>query len=348
MTQKKRILFLTMVMIMSIFSFLTGCGRKEQPAPTIKEESSPLPLPEGVSLTGFYMTHQGMAAEPYYILRVTESGTYMKISNMSPDNYWMCKDEDMSAQAGNAKYLGFADTVKECEHASLVLLENEAPVRELEDALIQAGALGWDGYDETVSMENVADSGDSYVLYLELSDGSTVSAKGYNAHPAGFRELLTSVREIFEANSDYSRYMMQNFNDSPCTSLFVDIFDGLGRKTEYKLELMDSGNHWVVILKDPEGEILEKGIDIFDYGDAENNLPFDRFLQLMQKHHAERWNGYEKTDGASDTYFTIRLRFADGKEYSVHGSIYPEGFANFKEDFVQEIYRFYSEYTGIK
>lgn len=175
-----------MGLIGMIGALLTGCRNKPDPVMQI----TPISFPEGVELSGFYMTHQGMAAGPYYVMKKTDTGIHMKISDRVPGD----------------DYFGFVDTVTEDEYASHVILETEAPVRELEAAIEEAGALAWDGYRKNVAMKDVMDSGDLYVLYLELTDGTTVSMSGYNACPSGFQELWMSCQNIFEANSDYSRY----------------------------------------------------------------------------------------------------------------------------------------------
>lgn len=80
------------------------------------------------------------------------------------------------------------------------------------------------------------DSGDSYQLYLELSDNTCVIMNGYDTHPDSWNELFSDVTEIFERNKDYSRYMAQNFTDSPCTVLHAKFYEGSGTRTSFKLE----------------------------------------------------------------------------------------------------------------
>jgi len=329
-----------------IAAMLTGCGKRlhngilppaSQQHPF--DEITSVSLPEGTEISGLFITHQGMQAGPYYLLQATDSGTYMKISNKDPGGYDMTKGEDTASLPINAKYLGFIDIVKDCEYASSILLEDEAPLRALEAAIVENGALAWDGYDESDSMEDVLDSGDSYRLYLELSDGSTVTMQGYNVCPVGFMPLLAKVEEIFEENSDYSRYMAKGLNDSSCVSLYAIFQDGTGG--EYRLELSD--NRWVVVLNDPYGEFLESGTDIAAYGDLPQGLPFNRFLEIMKHHGAEVWNGFSEANSDYRGGFTLRLAFEDGKKYEASGSAFPEGFDAFKTDFIHEIYQFFVE-----
>jgi len=345
----------TGVILMGIFSavaaLFTGCSKPKDngvfssaPTPQLFREITPVAIPEGVKVTGLFITHQGMRSGPYYIMQTTEDGVYLKTSNLSPDDYCMIKDEDAAALPENAKYLGFADRVKDCEYASSVLLKDDTALTELEAAIAKNGVLAWDGYNQTDPMKGVLDSGDSYQLYLELSDGTTVTMNGYNVCPAGFKPLLRTVRQMFEANSDYSRYLAKSLTDSPCVTLFAMFRDGM--RTEYRLELSVRNNRWVVMLADPYGNILPEKTDISDYGDMQQALPFDRFIKIMQQHGAEKCNGYYAADAKSQSSFTLRLTFEDEKKFEASGTVLPEGFTAFKEDFIREIHRFYTEIKG--
>ncbi|MBQ5660022.1 MAG: hypothetical protein IIV18_01640, partial [Lachnospiraceae bacterium] len=119
-----------MVVLMGIFSLLFGCGKNNKPidvpmgntaAPvdqqTETEAIETIGLPDGASLTGLYLSRQGMEKAPYYIMKTTENGTFMKISDLSPDAYEMWKDDDTDDQVQPAEYFGFIETVKDVEYA---------------------------------------------------------------------------------------------------------------------------------------------------------------------------------------------------------------------------------------
>ena len=195
-----------LVMIMGIFSFLFGCSKKPSPVEEESEVIARVELPEGVKLSGFYMNHSGMRMNPYYILKTTDSGTYMKITDKCPEDYWMYSEESAESLIQPAEYFGYVETVREDERASLVCLEDESVIHQLEECIAKYGALGWDGYDKSKAMPNVTDSGDNYNLYLELSDGTTVKMHGYNTSPSGFRELYQEAVQIFQSCSDDSGY----------------------------------------------------------------------------------------------------------------------------------------------
>ena len=194
-------------------------------------------------------------------------------------------------------------------------------------------------------MPDVTDSGDSYRLYLELTDGTTVTVDGYNAKPAGFPELLYRVEEIFHENRDYSRYQVQDFDSSPCTKLYVS-FRKAFHNGEWRLELQRSDNRWIVVLIDPKGYFMEAGTEITEYQPIEGELPFSRFLEIFKRHGAESWNGYEEFDGNSEDSFDIRLYFENGKEFVMSGSLLPEGFEAFQKEFIEETHLFYNEQTS--
>lgn len=159
-------------------------------------------IPNGAGVIGFHIHHMGMEMEPHYIIKSTEKGVYLKLSNTSPDD-WTMMDEDDSDNDGSKEYFKYADIVKDCESGEVVFIEDDTVIKELEDFIVQVGAVGWDGYNEHVSRPGVLDAGDSYDLYMEFSDGETVTVNGYNACPMGFDELRMKVMEIFDRYFEY-------------------------------------------------------------------------------------------------------------------------------------------------
>ena len=339
---RKWVIFMSILSILT--AALTGCGRSAAPPEEttvfpFETEVSPTPLPEGVHLRHLHITHQGMRSGPYYMLKTSEEGTYMKISDLSPTDSRVAEDTVAS------EYLSSADTVLDCEHASLVLLQEDTLVRQLEQFIADAGALDWDGFYKSVAMPDVADSGDRYILYLELTDGTTVTMDSYNASPAGFADLYRRTEELFYANSDYSHYYIEAFDASPCTKLYVS-FRRMFGKGEWRVELQEADNSWIVVLTDPDGYFAEEGTEIADYQKTDGPLPYSRFLHIFEEYDMLQWNGYEGTDGNSKESFAIYLFFEDGKEFTMNGTLLPEGFDTFRKAMIEEIIRFYTELTN--
>lgn len=196
--ERRRMRLCILVAMMGIFTFLTGCAAASggqsggdsltSAEKTLNETVTPIAFPEGVHLTGFFITHQGMAVEPYYIMKETEDGVYLKIFATTPDDWTLYADS--ASQEG---ILDFVDT----ENAQIAKMQDAAAVQALEDAIVQSGALGWNGYDAFVPMEDALDADDTYILYLELSDDTTVTMHGHNTRPKGFAELLSQTQEIY-------------------------------------------------------------------------------------------------------------------------------------------------------
>lgn len=339
--------FLCVVMILGLFSFLFGCGKQQNPTDSgtsqVPEVIVPRELPEGVSLTGLFMNETGMRMMPYYILKTTDDGTYMKITDHCPEDYFSYGGESSDGVIQPAQYFGYVETVRDDEYASLIKLQDDTLIRKLEECIAKYGALGWDGYEKSVAMPDVLDSGTNYQLYLELSDSTKVKVHGYNACPAGFKELLHEVTDIFQENSDYSRYMASNFKDSPCEYMQVDFYGTMIPETYYKLSFRKNMNQWTVALRDDRGVILEAGTNIAENKNSEKELPFERFLNIMSKYRVEEWNGYSQYDSSIIGHFNILMYFEDGKKFDAHGNGELNGFETFKQEFIAEICRFYTE-----
>ena len=164
----------------------------------IESEIIAEPFPEGVRLKNFYITHQGMEMEPYYLLKTADAGFFMKTTDIRPYDERILGSGSYAA-LDSAKYFAFADTVKECERADLIQTKDDKALCALEKAIAGTGALNWNGYFKNISGTGVSDSGDRYEMYIELSNGITVSMDSYNICPAGFMKLLKEVSDIFGA-----------------------------------------------------------------------------------------------------------------------------------------------------
>ena len=62
-----------MSLLSLITNLFTGCNNKEPDTP-----SRPVSFPEGTCLTEMYISHQGMAREPYYVLLTTDEGIVVR------------------------------------------------------------------------------------------------------------------------------------------------------------------------------------------------------------------------------------------------------------------------------
>lgn len=333
--------------ILSIISLLTGCGKT-----TGNERTHTVELAQGAELTGLYMSHQSMAMQPYYMLRVTPDGNFMKITNIRPGEAevdYVCPDtaENLDAEV-EKRYFGGAGEVYDCEHASVVEADSDI-VKKLNDAVIEAGALNWDGYTRHVSMDGVLDAGDSYSLFLLFSDGSTVTVESYNSRPEGWDEMFVNVREIFEANADFSRYRIQEFSEEKCARMIVGFFDGnLNPVNEFKIDInvrRDLGTwSWSVKIKDSDGLYLEKGTEINEYREENiDALSLGRLAEVLNAGNVREWDGLSGTVQGENRYMTILVSDEDGKTVNASGNVIPENYDMVRDGFIKALIEFYGE-----
>ncbi len=328
-----------LVGLISFISTLVGCGINGG-----KEENwgKTVTLSDGATLTGFYMNHTGMAMEPYYIMRVCDDGNYMKITTRSPE---------FSESAGGEDDIRFANikTVLDEEHASLVTVGDDV-VKELYDICIESGALSWDGYSKSVSMDYVLDAGDSYNLFLEFSDGSTVTVGSYNSSPTGWSDFSYKVSELFEAHEDYSRYSVSDFREAPLGRMIIEFSDGLSNPSHhYKVDicLRPEVGTWdySVVLKDSDGKYLDAGTDIHEYENGITGSPdIESFLRLFEKYNLEKWDNVSGNAGDDRDCFSIMIYFDNDKSITANGNIHPDNYEEFKADFVNTLSEYYETY----
>ena len=166
--------------IISIALSLFGCGRQ---ARINTEFPSPVPLPEGETLTALHLTRQGMRGGMYYIMSVESEEIFFKITNYHP-----YREEHRF----NAK-----DNLDECGKCRMVSVKDPQLIREIETVLVDCGTVGWDGFNEERIIKNATDTGERYEIYLRFSGGSTVSVYGIDTCPDRFNEMFGRITEIF-------------------------------------------------------------------------------------------------------------------------------------------------------
>lgn len=352
-----------LVGVLSILSMLTGCSDNNTGnVDSIKNSNSKVELPEGATLTGLYMSHQGMACEPYYILRVNGDNSYMKITSEEPSGLRMTEDEEYDELLENVKknskntdispeeeiqYFGFVNEVKDCEHASLVSA-NEDIIKQLTDVIMKSNALSWNGYSKHKKMDYVADSGDGYSLLLVFSDGTTVKVNSYNASPDGWSDFFGGIRDIFEANADYSRYAITELSENEIDRMIVEFFDGINQRNDFRADIYpneDSGV-WVCNLriKDTDGLYMDKGTDLsYCREKSIDTLSYGQIVEVLREHNVESWNGMQGTAAQGDKYMNILILDKDGKTIEVNGNIIPDDYDEVRDEFVGALIELYKE-----
>lgn len=356
-----------LVGIISSLLFLTGCtNHNVEYDDNIKNANdglnarSAIELSEGATLSGFYMSHQGMAMEPYYILRVTADDCFMKITNEEPTGYRMTEDGDEPPKIGGEgsldserekKYFGFVNTIKDCEHASLIAADKTI-VEELENIVLEEGVLNWDNYTKSKSEFGVQDSGDSYDLFVLFSDGTTVTVDSYNSCPKGWDNFFGKVRDLFEENADYSQYRIQELSEKNCVRMIVEFNDGnLSPTNDFKVDIcVDEDMRtwtWAVRLKDSEGRYLPKGTDISDYREESlDTLNYGRLIEVLKAHDVQDWDGISGTLPEGNKYMTVLIADKDDKTIDANGNNIPKDYDIVRDDFIKALIEFYEMKVG--
>ena len=170
-------IFMSMLaLLLSLF----GCGKN---AHINTDFPSPVPLPEGETLTALHMTRQGMRSGPHYILSVEGEDIFFKMTNYHP------YEEE---HRFNAK-----DNLDDSGKCRIESTKDAQVLRDIEAVLVDCGAVGWDGFNEKRSIKNATDTGERYEIYLLFSGGSTVSVYGIDTCPNRFNEMFNHITEIF-------------------------------------------------------------------------------------------------------------------------------------------------------
>ena len=166
--------------MLAILLSLFGCGKN---AHINTEFPSPVPLPDGETLTAMYMTRQGMRSGFYYIMSVEGEDIFFKVTNYHPygEEYRFNATENL-------------DDRGKCVINST---KDEQVLRDIEQVLVDCGTVGWDGFNEKRILKNATDTGERYEIYLRFSGGSTVSVCGIDTCPDRFNEMFGCITEIF-------------------------------------------------------------------------------------------------------------------------------------------------------
>lgn len=317
---------------------------KEEEPDILKEKKevkiTPIPLPDGAKVKEMYLHEVGMSLGPHYLIQRTNEGTFYKFTVRNPLDFINDESKDYPEKREENLFL-YSTKAHPSERASVVKLSEEK-VRELEELVSNYAVLDWDGFSKHIS-DDTLDSGDRFEFILTLTDGTSVHAEGYNAVPLGYSGFRHAFLELMEDQLDFSAYKVKNFKDSKATSMLIEIGNFSPWERYAKLELSLPRKQWTLVLKDPKGVDIPKDREISDYGKSED-LPMDYFLEFLSHYGFEELNGYEDPDLTyQDERIVIRIHFEDGKEYDYIGNLSEENGEIFKQDFMQEIQKYYDK-----
>lgn len=320
--------------------------------------SGKLELSGDAMLTGLKYSQWGMRVYSFYSIRPTEEGYECSITGS--ELYWPGIDGEETAEYhdfdpetgyGYDRYSSLGDPFDpDGPKFSRVLLQEE-DVKELGEALLNEGVLSWDGYDEKweppAGME-VTDTGETFDLRLQFSDGYVLHAHGVDTRPENFDAVWGIIWDFFETHQDYSRYYPTDLPDEPINTLIVQFYDPYHSSGTpvYLIELHKSwDNQWTIRLCDPKGEFLPAGTDISEYerlGDSAE-LPVGRFYDILKKYGLGSWNQTMEHDPENTEHWSVTVYYENGQEYRVDTNLKPDQYASFREEMIRAIINYYEE-----
>lgn len=172
----RSILVLAIIMLLSL-TLLSCCTKPKNDTDTPLQS---IELSEGVHLTNLFISRQGSMREPYCIISAASDGVYLKMTYTYP----LDLDEN--------SYFSFASTIGEDETAIVLKVDIEE-LKSIEDLIEKYGVLGWNGFNESQTLNGVLDADMHYSLFMTLSDGSTIDATGYNVYPRGMDDFFYDI-----------------------------------------------------------------------------------------------------------------------------------------------------------
>ena len=172
----RSILVLAIIMLLSL-TLLSCCTKPKNDTDTPLQS---IELSEGVHLTNLFISRQGSMRELYCIISAASDGVYLKMTYTYP----LDLDEN--------SYFSFASTIGEDETAIVLKVDIEE-LKSIEDLIEKYGVLGWNGFNESQTLNGVLDADMHYSLFMTLSDGSTIDATGYNVYPRGMDDFFYDI-----------------------------------------------------------------------------------------------------------------------------------------------------------
>ena len=269
-------------------------------------------------IVGFYFHERdGMIKLPHYLITKTDNGMFVKITGDISEDVFENADTKID------------------EYASLVSISEEE-FNDLIDMLIKHNILQLDGYYES-RKSGALDSGDGFELIVKLSDGKEINAYGYNTYFDGYDDFKNDFMHFIDNHTDYSEYQITDFTNLKPDRLIMRIQYG-NYLQFYSIELNSHRKQWSIVLKDSRGIYLKKGTDIEGYDKVEN-LEYDRFLKIIDKHlDLKETSNTVKTNITFTIYIT-----ADGNKSYVNSQDIDESNEEFIKEIINEIYDYYNE-----
>ena len=214
----------------------------------------------------------------------------------------------------------------------------------------------WNGFSRHNSM--VCD-GDGFSLYMSFKDGRTLSAHGSNSYPRGYGSYVSDMKELLDPIRDELLEAAKKARIARGISGKVDfamvnfIQSGRSGSDRYEFMLMRKGSwrkNLDVKVRSAAGEFFPKGETRF-YGDipdeAEEAL-FDAIQELVEKYQLINWYDFAGSDPDYNNceWFQLDLGFDSDESIHARGTLHPENYDAFRDDFLKLLGKVTAEHAG--
>lgn len=310
MRQRRRGWVLGMSVFSVIMSLLcTGCGRKpgKEPEDTYKVTPVEISEVERISLSKWGMERPEISN---FTMTRTEEGTEVALTLYTDEEYVHMEDPAL------------LDKVRE------ILEEN------------QVG--NWNGFHGSNS--HVLD-GDGFGLFVEFTDGTTISASGENRYPKNYSETASALWKLIEPTRQCWR---EEAYPKTITDTHIDTFSFCVMRSNTTLfnccfgkRLDDPGAHYLTVM-------IGKDLGYPDYEDYSfygkvPDPPFEKLQEAVEKYHLAEWNGYEEYAGQGERYFSLDISYESGESIEGRGTLLPENYEAAEEELIQIILDYIEE-----
>ncbi len=208
--------------------------------------------------------------------------------------------------------------------------------------------LKWDGFDK--SAEGVLD-GSGFSLSMGFEDGSSISARGENEFPDGYRyfneDFKAIIDKIAEEQGIFDKLFPKVIESEDLSFISIDFNTRGAEKFEFMLR-PDAPNENIDTCKIRSQEDEKK---LFG-GETENHFSkkagysLEPVQAVLKKYNIASWNGYDGYDEGSDIWFSIFAEYESGERITASGSLAPENYEEFKDEIINVFADFYQKNKG--
>lgn len=302
------------ILSLGMMALFTGCRKKEGEAPET-------PLPSPVEITEVqeitFSRHESAMPEiAAFTLTRAEEGTQVCLETAYEEEYLHMEDA------------GLMDQVRE------ILERNEVG--------------DWNGFHGNNS--RVLDGG-GFSIYVEFTDGTTLSASGENCFPAHYQTVASELTELIQPTRKrwYEEQYPKVIEDTSIDTFAFRVspsFSSAQFECSFETRPDDPGKRYMrVSVKDGDGLKHPECSDYFFYG-VIPEPPYEALQEIVERYHLAAWNGYNEflPSAEAERTFYLSVQYESGESIFAVGSLLPENYAEAENELIQVIWNYIQEH----